>query len=128
MLYSNTCPQESYGNEVVYYIIIVDRCVFVFIDCSERSKDSFSCLGPVQYSRMAINCGTVGETLSLAIQLQQILCGVVQVRMENVSVLGEDVIIQDELYVNGARILPLLYIPVEYFFLVCFYYPFFGDT
>ena len=106
MLYSNTCPQESYGNEVVYYIIIVDRCVFVFIDCSERSKDSFSCLGSVQYSRMAINCGTVGETLSLAIQLQQILCGVVQVRMENVSVLGEDVIIQDELYVNGARILP----------------------
>ena len=81
--------------------------MFVFIDCSERSKDSFSCLGPVQYSRMAINsCGTVGETLSLAIQLQQILCGVVQVRMENVSVLGEDVIIQDELYVNGARILP----------------------
>ena len=48
----------------------------------------------------------MGETLSLAIQLQQILCGVVQVRMENVSVLGEDVIIQDELYVNGARILP----------------------
>ena len=87
----------------VRYIIIVDRCVFVFIDCSERSKDSFSCLGPVQYSRMAINCGTVGETLSLAIQ--QILCCVVQVRMENVSVLGEDVIIQDELYVNGARIL-----------------------
>ena len=30
----------------------------------------------------------------------------VQVRMENVSVLGEDVIIEDELYVNGARILP----------------------
>ena len=29
-----------------------------------------------------------------------------QVRMENVSVLGEDVLIQDELYVNGARILP----------------------
>lgn len=28
------------------------------------------------------------------------------VRMENVSVLGEDVIIEDELYVNGARILP----------------------
>ena len=55
---------------------------------------------------MAINCGTVGETLSLAIQLQQILCGGVQVRTENVSVLGEDVIIQDELYVNGARILP----------------------
>ena len=78
--------------------------MFVFIDCSERSKDSFSCLGPVQYSRMAINCGTVGETLSLEIQLQQILCGVV--RMGNVSVLGEDVIIQDELYVNGARILP----------------------
>ena len=26
--------------------------------------------------------------------------------MENVSVLGEDVIIEDELYVNGARILP----------------------
>lgn len=29
-----------------------------------------------------------------------------QVRMENVSVLGEDVLIQDELYINGARILP----------------------
>ncbi|XP_006822458.1 mannose-1-phosphate guanylyltransferase catalytic subunit beta-like [Saccoglossus kowalevskii] len=28
------------------------------------------------------------------------------VRMENVSVLGEDVIVQDELYVNGGRILP----------------------
>ena len=26
--------------------------------------------------------------------------------MENVSVLGEDVIIQDELYINGGRILP----------------------
>ena len=26
--------------------------------------------------------------------------------MENISVLGEDVIIQDELYVNGGRILP----------------------
>ena len=29
-----------------------------------------------------------------------------QVRMENVSVLGEDVIVKDELYVNGGRILP----------------------
>lgn len=29
-----------------------------------------------------------------------------QVRMENVSVLGEDVIIKDELYINGGRILP----------------------
>ena len=29
-----------------------------------------------------------------------------QVRMENVSVLGEDVLIQDELYINGGRILP----------------------
>ncbi|XP_064400176.1 mannose-1-phosphate guanyltransferase beta-like [Halichondria panicea] len=28
------------------------------------------------------------------------------VRMENISVLGEDVIIQDELYINGGRILP----------------------
>ena len=61
MLYSNA--------KVMAMVIIVDRCVFVFIDCSERSKDSFSCLGPVQYSRMAINCGTVGETLSLAFQL-----------------------------------------------------------
>ena len=26
--------------------------------------------------------------------------------MENVSVLGEDVLIQDELYINGGRILP----------------------
>ena len=26
--------------------------------------------------------------------------------MENISVLGEDVIIQDELYINGGRILP----------------------
>ena len=26
--------------------------------------------------------------------------------MENVAVLGEDVLIQDELYINGARILP----------------------
>ena len=29
-----------------------------------------------------------------------------QVRMEGVSVLGEDVAIKDELYVNGGRILP----------------------
>jgi mannose-1-phosphate guanylyltransferase len=34
------------------------------------------------------------------------VCCLPLVRMENVSVLGEDVIIQDELYVNGARILP----------------------
>ncbi len=26
--------------------------------------------------------------------------------MENVSVLGEDVIVKDELYINGGRILP----------------------
>ena len=31
---------------------------------------------------------------------------ILQVRMENVSVLGEDVLIQDELYINGGRILP----------------------
>lgn len=29
-----------------------------------------------------------------------------QVRMENVSVLGEDVIVSDELYLNGASVLP----------------------
>jgi len=29
-----------------------------------------------------------------------------QVRMENVTVLGEDVIVKDELYINGGRILP----------------------
>lgn len=29
-----------------------------------------------------------------------------QVRMENVSVLGEDVTVKDELYINGGRILP----------------------
>ena len=31
---------------------------------------------------------------------------VFQVRMEGVSVLGEDVIVKDELYINGGRILP----------------------
>eukprot|EP00064_Thunnus_orientalis_P018429 superscaffoldBa00004245_g18528 len=30
----------------------------------------------------------------------------VQVRMENVTVLGEDVIVNDELYLNGANVLP----------------------
>ncbi len=30
----------------------------------------------------------------------------VQVRMENTCVLGEDVVVNDELYLNGARILP----------------------
>jgi len=29
-----------------------------------------------------------------------------QVRMENVTVLGEDVMVKDELYINGGRILP----------------------
>lgn len=29
-----------------------------------------------------------------------------QVRMENVTVLGEDVIVNDELYLNGANVLP----------------------
>ena len=29
-----------------------------------------------------------------------------QVRMENVTVLGEDVIVNDELYLNGASVLP----------------------
>lgn len=28
------------------------------------------------------------------------------VRMENITVLGEDVIVQDELYVNGGQVLP----------------------
>lgn len=32
-----------------------------------------------------------------------VLC---QVRMENVTVLGEDVIVSDELYINGANVLP----------------------
>lgn len=31
---------------------------------------------------------------------------VFQVRMENVTVLGEDVIVSDELYINGANVLP----------------------
>ena len=31
---------------------------------------------------------------------------VFQVRMENVTVLGEDVVVKDELYINGGRILP----------------------
>ena len=30
----------------------------------------------------------------------------VEARMENVSVLGEDVVVKDELYINGGRILP----------------------
>lgn len=29
-----------------------------------------------------------------------------EVRMENVTVLGEDVIVNDELYLNGASVLP----------------------
>ena len=29
-----------------------------------------------------------------------------QVRMENVSVLGEDVTVQDEIYINGGKVLP----------------------
>lgn len=29
-----------------------------------------------------------------------------QTRMENVTVLGEDVVVKDELYINGGRILP----------------------
>ena len=34
------------------------------------------------------------------------MLSLLQVRMENVSVLGEDVIVKDELYINGGRILP----------------------
>ncbi|XP_050760490.1 mannose-1-phosphate guanyltransferase beta isoform X1 [Gymnogyps californianus] len=34
------------------------------------------------------------------------LLGLRQVRMENVTVLGEDVIVNDELYLNGANVLP----------------------
>ncbi|KAI5607528.1 mannose-1-phosphate guanyltransferase beta, partial [Silurus asotus] len=33
-------------------------------------------------------------------------CFLPQVRMENVTVLGEDVIVSDELYINGANVLP----------------------
>ena len=29
-----------------------------------------------------------------------------QVRMENVTVLGEDVIVNDEIYINGGKVLP----------------------
>lgn len=36
---------------------------------------------------------------------RQVLLGP-QVRMENVTVLGEDVIVNDELYLNGANVLP----------------------
>ena len=37
-----------------------------------------------------------------------------QVRMEGVTVLGEDVQIKDELYINGARVLPHKAISVSY--------------
>lgn len=36
--------------------------------------------------------------------LRLLVC--LQVRMENVTVLGEDVIVNDELYLNGANVLP----------------------
>lgn len=38
----------------------------------------------------------------------------IQVRIENTAVLGEDVEIQDELYINGAKILPHKCISVSY--------------
>ena len=34
------------------------------------------------------------------------VCWFVKARLENVSVLGEDVVVEDELYINGGRILP----------------------
>jgi mannose-1-phosphate guanylyltransferase len=34
------------------------------------------------------------------------LFSLLEVRMENVTVLGEDVIVNDELYLNGASVLP----------------------
>lgn len=47
-------------------------------------------------------------SLSLITKINMYKVGfyVFQVRMENVSVLGEDVTVKDELYINGGRILP----------------------
>lgn len=46
--------------------------------------------------------GRVGECLCLADRPAP----PPKVRMENVTVLGEDVIVNDELYLNGASVLP----------------------
>ena len=54
------------------------------------------------------------ESLVLLSPLQELykfihfnlVCYYFQVRMENVSVLGEDVIVKDEIYINGGKVLP----------------------
>lgn len=57
-------------------------------------------------------CGIFSEEVSSNTHITK-ECGVyklqlfyTQVRMENVSVLGEDVIVKDELYINGGMVLP----------------------
>lgn len=67
------------------------------------------------HRRLALPCGPMGMSLSWAgwAQEQGSTCAPLtrliphlQVRMENVTVLGEDVIVNDELYLNGASVLP----------------------
>jgi len=43
--------------------------------------------------------------MMMIMMMMTIWCSV-KARMENVSVLGEDVVVKDELYINGGRILP----------------------
>lgn len=67
------------------------------------------------HRRLALPCGPMGKSMSWAGQAQEQgnMCAPLtrliphlQVRMENVTVLGEDVIVNDELYLNGASVLP----------------------
>ena len=67
-----------------------------------------------QWSTSPISGGFLGAVVTMVIQYTSPVLVPdyyvdmynIQVRMEGVSVLGEDVTIRDELYINGGRILP----------------------
>lgn len=62
-------------------------------------------MGQLEHCRLELNRRALGTTATY-ILLLTFICVRAQVRMEGVSVLGEDVQIADEIYINGGRILP----------------------
>ena len=56
-------------------------------------------------ARIAIAC-IADDTALEHLLFNAIRCNPLQARVEGVTVLGEDVKVADELYLNGARVLP----------------------
>lgn len=106
------CPTELYNGPGTVGNVLVDPTAKIGVDCRIGPNVT---IGPnviiedgVCIKRSTILCGAVVRSHAW---LDQCIIGwrsVVGrwVRMENTTVLGEDVIVKDELYVNGGQVLP----------------------